>query len=833
MSDTVDNSRIIRHEIYDEMKKSYIEYAMSVIVARALPDVRDGLKPVHRRILYGMHALGVSPDKPHKKSARIVGEVMGKYHPHGDRSIYDAMVKLAQDFSTRYPLVDGHGNFGSVDGDGAAAMRYTEARMSPFSLQMLRDIDKETVDFVDNFDGEEKEPTILPARVPNLLVNGGNGIAVGMATSIPPHNLSDVIDACVKMIDDSECTVDDLIRIIKGPDFPTGALILGKEGAKEAYRTGQGKVTIRSECTIEESSRGKMRIVVHSIPYQVNKARMIESIADLVKDKRIDGITAIRDESSREGMRIVIELKKDANPNLVLNRLYKHTQLQTSYSMIMLALVNGEPRILTLYEIIDEYLKHQKDVVTRRTRYDLRKAQARAHILQGLIIALDNIDEVIRVIRSSYNDAKEKLMISFSLTEVQAQAILDMRLARLQGLEREKIEDELSELKKKISYYKEILSDERKLMNVIKEELLEIKDKWGDERRTSIVSATGEIEDEALIEEKNVAITLTNLGYIKRIPENTFKTQKRGGKGILGLTTRDTDFVKDLIITSTHDFLLFFTDRGRMFKIKAYEIPEASRTAKGTPVINFLNMDQEEKIAAVIPVSEYSEDDYLIMVTKNGTIKKTSASQFSNVRKTGLNAIKLKDDDKLIAVAQSSSEDHVMLISKLGKAIIFHEEDVRGMGRNAVGVRGINLDKGDEVVSMVLLQNEDQTVLVMTTRGYGKRTKLSDYRVQTRGGKGIYTFDKNKIRKTGPLLGAVLVDTSDEIMLINSDNVIIRIRAKDVSRSGRTTQGVKIMKVNKGQEIVAFAKVLEDLEHAKRIREKKEGDNVKRSGESK
>lgn len=833
MSDTVDNSRIIRHEIYDEMKKSYIEYAMSVIVARALPDVRDGLKPVHRRILYGMHALGVSPDKPHKKSARIVGEVMGKYHPHGDSSIYDAMVKLAQDFSTRYPLVDGHGNFGSVDGDGAAAMRYTEARMSPFSLQMLRDIDKETVDFVDNFDGEEKEPTILPARVPNLLVNGGNGIAVGMATSIPPHNLSDVIDACVKMIDDSECTVDDLIRIIKGPDFPTGALILGKEGAKEAYRTGQGKVTIRSECTIEESSRGKMRIVVHSIPYQVNKARMIESIADLVKDKRIDGITAIRDESSREGMRIVIELKKDANPNLVLNRLYKHTQLQTSYSMIMLALVNGEPRILTLYEIIDEYLKHQKDVVTRRTRYDLRKAQARAHILQGLIIALDNIDEVIRVIRSSYNDAKEKLMISFSLTEVQAQAILDMRLARLQGLEREKIEDELSELKKKISYYKEILSDERKLMNVIKEELLEIKDKWGDERRTSIVSATGEIEDEALIEEKNVAITLTNLGYIKRIPENTFKTQKRGGKGILGLTTRDTDFVKDLIITSTHDFLLFFTDRGRMFKIKAYEIPEASRTAKGTPVINFLNMDQEEKIAAVIPVSEYSEDDYLIMVTKNGTIKKTSASQFSNVRKTGLNAIKLKDDDKLIAVAQSSSEDHVMLISKLGKAIIFHEEDVRGMGRNAVGVRGINLDKGDEVVSMVLLQNEDQTVLVMTTRGYGKRTKLSDYRVQTRGGKGIYTFDKNKIRKTGPLLGAVLVDTSDEIMLINSDNVIIRIRAKDVSRSGRTTQGVKIMKVNKDQEIVAFAKVLEDLEHAKRIREKKEGDNVKRSGESK
>lgn len=820
MSDIVDNSRIINHEIYDEMKKSYIEYAMSVIVARALPDVRDGLKPVHRRILYGMHALGVSPDKPHKKSARIVGEVMGKYHPHGDSSIYDAMVKLAQDFSTRYPLVDGHGNFGSVDGDGAAAMRYTEARMSPFSLQMLRDIDKETVDFVDNFDGEEKEPTILPSRVPNILVNGGNGIAVGMATSIPPHNLSDVIDACVKMIDDKESTVEDLIDIVKGPDFPTGALLLGKDGAKEAYRTGQGKVNIRSECTIEESSRGKMRIVVHSIPYQVNKARLIESIAELVKDKRIDGITAIRDESSREGMRIVIELKKDANPNLVLNRLYKHTQLQTSYSMIMLALVNGEPKILNLYEILDEYLKHQKNVVTRRTRYDLRKAEDRAHILEGLIIALDNIDEVIKVIRSSYNDAKEKLMITFALSEIQAQAILDMRLARLQGLEREKIENELEELMKKIAYYKEILADERKLMGVIKNELLEIKNKWGDERRTTIVSATGEIEDEALIEEKNVAITLTNLGYIKRIPENTFKTQKRGGKGIVGLTTRDSDFVKDLIITSTHDYLLFFTDRGRMFKIKAYEIPEASRTAKGTPVINFLNLDQEERIAAVIPVSEYTEDDYLIMVTKNGTIKKTSVSQFSTVRKTGLNAIKLKDDDKLIGVAQSSSEDYVMLISKLGKAIIFHEDDIRGMGRTAVGVRGINLDKDDEVVSLVLLQNEEQTVLVMTTRGYGKRTKLSDYRIQSRGGKGIYTFDKNKIEKTGPLLGGVLVDTSDEIMLINSDNVIIRIRAKDVSRSGRTTQGVKIMKVNKGQEIVAFAKVLENIEQAKRVREK-------------
>ena len=662
MTTLLEDSKIITHEIYDEMKNSYIDYAMSVIVGRALPDVRDGLKPVHRRILYGMSILGITPDKPHKKSARIVGEVMGKYHPHGDISIYDAMVKMAQDFSTRYPLVDGHGNFGSVDGDGAAAMRYTEARMSPFSLQMVRDIEKDTVDFTDNFDGEEKEPVVLPSRVPNLLINGSNGIAVGMATSIPPHNLSDTIDACIKRIDDENCSNDELIKIIKAPDFPTGASILGRDAAREAYETGTGKITVRSKSEIEETARGRMRIVITEIPFQVNKARLIESMADLVRNKKIDGISAIRDESNREGMRIVIELKKDTNPNVILNRLYKHTQLQSTYSMIMLALVNGEPKILRLCEIIDEYLKHQKIVITRRTKFDLAKAEARAHILEGLLIALDNIDEVIKVIRSSYNDAKEKLMVRFGLSEIQSQAILDMRLARLQGLEREKIENEHNELMQKIAYYKSILADELKLMGVIKDELTEIKQKYGDGRRTKIVADDGGIDEEYLIDEEDVAVTLTHLGYIKRVPENTYKAQRRGGKGIVGLTTRDSDFVKDLIITSTHDYLMFFTDLGKVYKIKAYEIPEASRTAKGTPVINFLNLDQGERVTAVIPVKEFADDNYLIMVTRNGTIKKTPMSQFDTNRKTGLIAITLKDDDKLISVSQSSGEESVYML---------------------------------------------------------------------------------------------------------------------------------------------------------------------------
>ena len=826
----LEDSKIITHEMSEEMKTSYIDYAMSVIVGRALPDVRDGLKPVNRRILYGLSALGITPDKPHKKSARIVGEVMGKYHPHGDSSIYDAMVKMAQVFSTRYPLVDGHGNFGSVDGDGAAASRYTEARMSPFSLQMVRDIGKETVDFADNYDGEEQEPVVLPSRVPNLLINGSNGIAVGMATSIPPHNLGETIDACVKMIDDDECTVDDLIKIIKAPDFPTGAQIIGKEGAREAYRTGTGKVLVRSECEIEEGSRGRTRIVVSSIPYQVNKARLIESMAALVKDKKVEGISNIQDESARGNLRIVIDLKKDVNPNVILNRLYKHTQLQTSYSMIMLALVNGEPKILNLYQILDEYLKHQKEVVTRRTRFDLRKAEERAHILEGYVIALDNIDEVIKVIRSAYNDAKEKLMIRFSLSEAQAQAILDMRLARLQGLEREKIEEELAELRKRIAYFKELLADEKKLMGVIKDELLEIKKKYGDKRRTKLVNGDGELDEEALIDEEDVAITLTHMGYIKRVPENTYKAQRRGGKGILGLTTRDSDFVKDLIITSTHDDLLFFTDMGKVYKMKGYEVPEASRTAKGTPVINFLNLNSGEKVSAVIPVKEFSQDNYLVMITRSGTIKKTPMSEFDSIRKNGLIAINLKDGDKLISVSQSNGDENIYVITKLGKAIAFNENDVRSMGRNAAGVRAINLDYGDEVVSMELDIDGTREMLVVSENGFGKRTSLDEYRLQTRGGKGIATYDKSKFSKTGTLVGGMLVRDENEVMLINSNGVIIRIRAEEISKSGRTTQGVKIMKVEEDSHIVSLAKVVDDEESAQKpkVSEKKksEGEQI-------
>lgn len=822
----LEDSKIITHEMSEEMKTSYIDYAMSVIVGRALPDVRDGLKPVNRRILYGLSALGITPDKPHKKSARIVGEVMGKYHPHGDSSIYDAMVKMAQVFSTRYPLVDGHGNFGSVDGDGAAASRYTEARMSPFSLQMVRDIGKETVDFADNYDGEEQEPVVLPSRVPNLLINGSNGIAVGMATSIPPHNLGETIDACVKMIDDDECTVDDLIKIIKAPDFPTGAQIIGKEGAREAYRTGTGKVLVRSECEIEEGSRGRTRIVVSSIPYQVNKARLIESMAALVKDKKVEGISNIQDESARGNLRIVIDLKKDVNPNVILNRLYKHTQLQTSYSMIMLALVNGEPKILNLYQILDEYLKHQKEVVTRRTRFDLRKAEERAHILEGYVIALDNIDEVIKVIRSAYNDAKEKLMIRFSLSEAQAQAILDMRLARLQGLEREKIEEELAELRKRIAYFKELLADEKKLMGVIKDELLEIKKKYGDKRRTKLVNGDGELDEEALIDEEDVAITLTHMGYIKRVPENTYKAQRRGGKGILGLTTRDSDFVKDLIITSTHDDLLFFTDMGKVYKMKGYEVPEASRTAKGTPVINFLNLNSGEKVSAVIPVKEFSQDNYLVMITRSGTIKKTPMSEFDSIRKNGLIAINLKDGDKLISVSQSNGDENIYVITKLGKAIAFNENDVRSMGRNAAGVRAINLDYGDEVVSMELDIDGTREMLVVSENGFGKRTSLDEYRLQTRGGKGIATYDKSKFSKTGTLVGGMLVRDENEVMLINSNGVIIRIRAEEISKSGRTTQGVKIMRVEEDSHIVSLAKVVDDEENAQKpkVSEKKKSE---------
>lgn len=814
MATFFEDQKLIQHEINKEMKDSYIDYAMSVIVGRALPDVRDGLKPVHRRILYGMSGLGVTPDKPHKKSARIVGEVMGKYHPHGDLSIYDAMVRLAQPFNIRYTLVDGHGNFGSVDGDGAAAMRYTEARMTPLALQMLRDIDKDTVDFTPNFDGEEKEPVVLPSRFPNLLVNGSNGIAVGMATSIPPHNLCEVIDAAVKVIDEPESTVEDLIKIIKGPDFPTGAMIMGKASMREAYRTGQGKVVVRAVAEIEEASHGKQQIIVTEIPYQVNKARLIEKIADLVRDKRIEGITGIRDESNRKGMRIVIELKRDVNANIILNRLYKHTQMQDSISMIMLALVDGRPKILNLYEIISEYLKHQKEVVTRRTIFDKKKAEARAHILEGYLIALDNIDEIIKIIRSSYNDAKEKLMDRFQLSEIQAQAILDMQLRRLQGLEKEKIENEYQELLKKIAYYAELLADEHKLMGVVKEELLEIKEKWGDKRKTKIKAAAEELEEEDLIEEQNVCVTLTHLGYIKRVPADTYRAQRRGGKGITGITTRENDFVKNMIMTSTHDYLMFFTNTGKAHKIKAYEIPEATRTAKGTPAVNFLNLMQRERITAVIPIKEFAEDKFLIGVTKHGIIKKTALSNFDTNRKTGLIAMNLKEDDELIGIKQTTGINKVIIVTKHGKCISFSEEDVRPMGRIAGGVRAIKLEKDDEVVAMELVE-PGQELLVVTQKGYGKRTKVEEYKTQVRGGKGLLTYDKAKFKKTGELVGAMVVDDDDDIMLINSDGIIIRMQANEVSRLGRATQGVKIMSVAGDANIIALAKVAreDDMEN--------------------
>nr|WP_315021609.1 DNA gyrase subunit A [uncultured Aminipila sp.] len=805
----LEDSKLIQHEIHDEMKNSYIDYSMSVIVGRALPDVRDGLKPVHRRILYGMSELGVTPDKPHKKSARIVGEVMGKYHPHGDSSIYDAMVRMAQDFSIRYMLVDGHGNFGSVDGDGAAAMRYTEARMTPFALQMLRDIDKETVNFMPNFDEEEQEPEVLPARFPNLLVNGSNGIAVGMATSIPPHNLREVIDAAVYMIDNEDADVEDLIKIVKAPDFPTGATIMGKNSAKQAYRTGQGKVLVRATTEFEETSKGKQQIIVTEIPYQVNKARLIEKIAELVKDKKIEGISDIRDESNRQGMRIVIELKRDANPQITLNRLFKHTQLQESYSMIMIALVDGQPRTLTLHEILTEYLKHQKEVVTRRTIFDKKKAEARAHILEGLRIALDNIDEIIKIIRSSYNDAKDKLIERFGLSEIQTQAILDMRLARLQGLEREKIESEYEELMKRIAYYNQLLADEKMLMGVVKDELLEIKDKWGDDRKTKIVADISELDEEDLIEEENVAITLTHLGYLKRVSVDNYKTQKRGGKGITGLTTRENDFVKNMIMTSTHDTLMFFTNTGKAHKLKAYEIPEAGRTAKGMPAVNFLNLMQRERITAIIPIKEFTEDEFLIAVTKHGTIKKTPISQFDTNRKTGLIAISLKDGDELIGIKQTTGRNKVIIVTKQGKCICFSEEDVRSMGRIAGGVRAIKLEPDDEVVSMELVEANEE-LLVVTKNGYGKRTPVDDYKIQVRGGKGLLTYDKAKFKKTGELIGAMVVNEDDEIMLINSDGIIIRIRAGEVSRLGRATQGVKIMRVDDDANIIAMAKVIKE-----------------------
>ncbi|MEW9122912.1 MAG: DNA gyrase subunit A [Thermotaleaceae bacterium] len=803
-------SKLIQIDIEEEMKKSYIDYAMSVIVGRALPDVRDGLKPVHRRILYAMSELGVTPDKPHRKSARIVGDVLGKYHPHGDSSVYEAMVRMAQDFSTRYLLVDGHGNFGSVDGDGAAAMRYTEARMSRMALELLRDIGKDTVDHTPNFDETLKEPSVLPSRYPNLLVNGSNGIAVGMATSIPPHNLGEVIDATVKLIDDEEATVEDLIKIVKGPDFPTGATIMGKESIREAYRTGQGRVVVRANVEIEQTAKGKTQIIVNEIPYQVNKARLIEKIAELVRDKKIEGISDLRDESDRTGMRIVIEIKRDANANVVLNKLYKHTQLQDTFSIIMIALVDGQPKLLNLHDMLYHYLGHQKEVVRRRTEYDLAKAEDRAHILEGLKIALDHIDEVIQLIRSSANvqRAKEGLIERFKLSEKQAQAILDMRLQRLTGLEREKIDEEYEELIKLINHYREILANERLLLNIIKEELLEIKDKYNDDRRTAIAAAADEIDMEDLIDEEEIAITLTHFGYVKRLPSNTYKSQRRGGRGVSGHTTREEDFVEHLFITSTHNYIVFFTNLGRAYRLKAYEIPEAKRQAKGTAIVNLLQLQANEKVTAVIPIKAFEDNKFLILATKHGIIKKTELSQFDTSRKSGIVAISLKDDDELISVKLTDGNQEVVMATREGMAIRFSEKDVRDMGRSAMGVKGMNLDDGDYVVAMELVE-ENSDFLIVSEYGFGKRTPLGDYRIQSRGGKGLITY--NTKDKTGMVIGAKVVNDQDEVMLISTDGVIIRLQVNGISRMGRNTQGVTLMKVRQDTNIVSIAKVAQEF----------------------
>ena len=800
------NNRILPIEIAEEMKKSYIDYSMSVIVGRALPDVRDGLKPVHRRILYSMSELNLTPDKPYRKSARIVGDVLGKYHPHGDSAVYLAMVRMAQDFSTRGLLVDGHGNFGSVDGDSPAAMRYTEARMSKLALELLRDIDKETVDFVPNFDESLKEPAVLPSRYPNLLVNGSNGIAVGMATSIPPHNLGEVIDATVHLIDNEECSVDDLMKFVKGPDFPTSAIIMGKENIAEAYRTGRGKVKVRARAVIEELPKGKQQIVVTEIPYQFNKAKLVERIAELVKDKKVEGISDLRDESNRNGMRIVIELKRDVNANIVLNNLYKHSQMEETFSVIMLALVNGQPKVLNLKQILYHYVQHQKDVVTRRTKFELNKAEARAHILEGLRIALDNIDAVISLIRASKTtqEAKSGLMEKFGLTDIQAQAILDMRLQRLTGLERDKIEAEYEELIKKINRLKEILANERLLLNVIKEEMLIIKENYADERRTEIRHAEGEIDMRDLIEDEEIAITLTHFGYIKRLPADTYKSQKRGGRGISALTTREEDFVKHLVSTTTHSKLLFFTNKGRVFRLNAYEIPEGKRQAKGTAIVNLLQLGPNEKIATLLAIDEKDDNKYLLLATKNGIVKKTDREEFKNINKAGLIAIGLREDDELIGVKVTDGNKDVLLVTKEGMSIRFDENDIRSMGRSAMGVKGITLSNDDKVVSMSLCE-EGTDVLVVSENGFGKRTDINEYRTQIRAGKGIKTY--NIAEKTGKLVGAEMVNEDDEMMIINSDGVLIRLRVNEISLFGRVTSGVKLMKTDDEVNVVSISKI--------------------------
>ena len=796
------------------METSYIDYAMSVIASRALPDVRDGLKPVQRRILYSMIELNNGPDKPHRKCARIVGDTMGKYHPHGDSSIYGALVNLAQEWSTRYPLVDGHGNFGSVDGDGAAAMRYTEARLSKISMEMTADINKDTVDFAPNFDETEKEPVVLPARFPNLLVNGTSGIAVGMATNIPPHNLREVINAVVKIIDDQiedkeATTIEDILDIIKGPDFPTGGEILGTRGINEAYRTGRGKIRVRAVTNIETMPNGKSRIVVTELPYMVNKARLIEKIAELVRDKKIDGITDLSDQSSREGMRVVIELRKDVNANVLLNQLYKHTQLQDTFGVIMLALVNNEPKVMNLLEMLNYYLKHQEEVVTRRTKYELNKAEERAHILKGLLIALDNIDEVIRIIRGAQTVqiAKTELMETFDLTDVQAQAIVDMRLRALTGLEREKLEKEYAELMEQISRLKAILADRKLLLGVIREEIIIIRDKYGDDRRTSIGFDEFDISMEDLIPREDVVITMTKLGYIKRMSNDTFKAQNRGGKGIKGMQTIEEDYVEELFMSNTHHYIMFFTNTGRVYRLKGYEIPESSRTSRGTAIVNLLQLMPGEKISAVIPIEFYREDAYLVMATKKGLIKKTPLREYMNVRKTGLAAITLREDDELIEVKFTDGNQEIILATKYGQCIRFEEEDVRGTGRTSMGVRGINLADRDEVIGMQLV-TQGSDLLIVSEKGMGKRTLINEFVTQNRGGKGVKCYKITE--KTGNVVGIKAVDEDDEIMIINTEGIVIRMLISGISVLGRVTSGVKLINLKDGDLVASIAKVRDE-----------------------
>ncbi len=806
------DGKIIERDIEKEMRTAYIDYAMSVIVSRALPDVRDGLKPVHRRILYSMHEDGITADKAYRKCANTVGSVLGRYHPHGDSSVYDAMVRLAQDFTMRYPLIDGHGNFGSVDGDGAAAMRYTEARMAKISEYMLTDIEKNTVDFMPNYDDRLQEPTVLPARIPELLVNGSSGIAVGMATNIPPHNLKEVIDGIIKIIDDDNVTDEDLMQIIKGPDFPTGATIMGTEGIRKAYKTGRGKIIMRAEAEIEEMSGNRQKIIVTSLPYQVNKAKLVKTISDLTKEKKIEGISEVRDESDRkEKTRVVIELKRDANAQVVLNQLYKHTQMQETFGIIMLALVNGVPKILTLRQILDCYIEHRKDVILRRTQFDLDKALARAHILEGLKIALDNIDEVIEIIRSSYDDAKERLMKRFGLSDIQAQSILDMRLKTLSGLQREKIENEYNELMQLIAHLRDILASEKLVFDIIKEELIEIKTKFGDDRLTKIIPAEGEFLVEDLIKEEQTVIALTHFGYIKRMPIDTYRSQKRGGKGITGIATRADDFVKKIFIASTHDTILFFSNKGKLYKLRGYEIPEAGRTAKGTAIVNLLSLDPGEKISAVIPIQNFADGKYLLMGTKNGLIKKTALTEYNSSKKTGLQGITLKDDDELIAVRLTDGEDNVVLVTKNGLCITFDEKDVRPIGRTSQGVIGIRIDKDDKVIGMEsIIRGGKATLLAITENGFGKRTELDEYRVQLRGGKGVVTYKITQ--KTGKIVGVRIANDDEDVMLITDTGTIIRIKVKDISVLGRATQGVTLMRTSDGGKVVSIETLTPEIQ---------------------